>query len=836
MNQNSNFEISEPSQDRKKNQQIQLEFDSLKQHSDVLESQPRSFLAAITQIVWRGNLSGEIVYLNQQWQDYTGLSVLESLGLEFVEAIHQQDRDRFLQAWQIAREKQLPLDTKFRLRQKDGTYHHFIARAEPIKAEGTQILEWLGTYTSISKLEELETELQQKQQFLQTVLANLFDGIIICDAEGIITLFNRSSQELHGLSSQPISVSHWADKCDLYLPDGKTKMKKEQIPLYRALQGECFHELEMIVIPQQGKPRTLLTSGAPLITLDGKKLGAFVAVRDITQRQQAKAEVVQLNEELEKRVIQRTSQLETTNRFKDELLLRERTARQEAELAKTKTKLYEDIVNNIQIGFCIWHLEDLEDIYSLRLVAANPASSKVLDVHLDTDIGKKIGECFPKMLENNQTELETYAEVVHSQKAIEFDEVPYGDDRVAEKIFNIKAFPLPDNCVGIAFENITERKLIEKALIESMRQYRSVVNSVREVIFQTDTTGCWQFLNSAWTKITGFTILESLNEPFTDYIYTDKERMRSRRLFQSLITGEQESFQLEFPLLTKNKDFRTLEMNIQLNYNAEGKVLGTTGTINDITERKQAEAALQVRANELSQINTMLLRTTAQLEKRNQELDQFAYVTSHDLKAPLRAIANLSEWIEEDLDDKLDEDTRQQMNLLRGRVHRMENLINGLLQYSRVGRISVQPESADVNLLLAEVIDSLAPPPEFAIKIVGQMPTLMTERLPLEQVFSNLISNAIKHHHRPDGIVEICVQDQGNFYEFSVTDDGPGIAREYHEKVFVIFQILEARDKVENTGIGLSIVKKIVESQGGKIKLISQPGQGTTFRFTWRKS
>ena len=118
MNQSSNFEISEPSQDRGKNQQNQLQFDSLQQHSNAIESRRSSFLAAITQIVWRANLSGEIVYFNQQWQDYTGLSVFESLELEFVEAIHQQDRDRFLQAWQIAREKQLPLDTEFRLRQK----------------------------------------------------------------------------------------------------------------------------------------------------------------------------------------------------------------------------------------------------------------------------------------------------------------------------------------------------------------------------------------------------------------------------------------------------------------------------------------------------------------------------------------------------------------------------------------------------------------------------------------------------------------------------------------------------------------------------------------------
>lgn len=255
----------------------------------------------------------------------------------------------------------------------------------------------------------------------------------------------------------------------------------------------------------------------------------------------------------------------------------------------------------------------------------------------------------------------------------------------------------------------------------------------------------------------------------------------------------------------------------------------------DITHRKESEQILQQKATELAQLNSMLFNTTLQLEKRNQELDQFAYVASHDLKAPLRAIANLSQWLEEDLEDKLDEDTKYQMNLLRGRVQRMENLINGLLQYSRVGRIKLEPEPIVLEQLIGEIIDSLEMPPEFTIKIEGQMPTLVTERLPLQQVFSNLIINAIKHHHRPDGKVTISALEQKQFYEFSVADDGPGIDPQYHDKVFVIFQTLEARDKTENTGIGLSIVKKAIESQGGKIKLESQLGKGTIFRFAWPK-
>lgn len=224
------------------------------------------------------------------------------------------------------------------------------------------------------------------------------------------------------------------------------------------------------------------------------------------------------------------------------------------------------------------------------------------------------------------------------------------------------------------------------------------------------------------------------------------------------------------------------------------------------------------------------------LQKRNQELDQFAYVASHDLKAPLRAISSLSAWIEEDLGELLPKENQQQMRLLRGRVNRMEALINGLLEYSRVGRINTEASTVNVGALLKDIIDSLDPPSTFTIEVEPKMPTLLTKRIPLQQVFANLISNAIKHHKRPDGYVKISVQDQGKYYEFAVTDDGPGIAPEYHKKVFVIFQTLEARDSHENTGIGLAIVKKIVEIEGGAIALESQIGAGSTFRFTWLKS
>nr|MCU0534093.1 ATP-binding protein [Hydrococcus sp. Prado102] len=274
---------------------------------------------------------------------------------------------------------------------------------------------------------------------------------------------------------------------------------------------------------------------------------------------------------------------------------------------------------------------------------------------------------------------------------------------------------------------------------------------------------------------------------------------------------------------------------------AHGQVVRLVSTSRDITERKEAEVQLQQQTQQLIQLNVALEQTTAQLTERNQELDRFTYTVSHDLKAPLRAIANLSQWIEEDLEGQLSEENQQQMLLLRQRVARMDNLINGLLAYSRIGRTEVVSERVNVGELLAEILDSLSPPPTFTISVGEQMPTIAAKRLLLSQVFSNLIGNAIKHcdprsasaGNRPDGRIEIGAIQKGQYYEFSVSDNGSGIAPENHARIFGIFQTLKGRDTQESTGIGLSIVKKIIETEGGEITVESELGSGATFRFTW---
>lgn len=242
--------------------------------------------------------------------------------------------------------------------------------------------------------------------------------------------------------------------------------------------------------------------------------------------------------------------------------------------------------------------------------------------------------------------------------------------------------------------------------------------------------------------------------------------------------------------------------------------------------RQRGVEALRDRAQQLTAL-------AAALERTNAELDQFAYAASHDLKAPLRGIANLSQWIEDDLGDGVPEGTRNHLALLRGRIHRMEALIDGILEYSRAGRISAARETVETAALAREVIELLAPRATVRIEIAPDLPVLNTERIALQQVLLNLIGNALKHGGGARSEVRVHGAPAEGRYEFRVTDTGPGIAPIFHDRIWGIFQTLEARDKVEGTGIGLALVKKIVEGRGGRVWVESAEGRGATFAFTW---
>ena len=256
-------------------------------------------------------------------------------------------------------------------------------------------------------------------------------------------------------------------------------------------------------------------------------------------------------------------------------------------------------------------------------------------------------------------------------------------------------------------------------------------------------------------------------------------------------------------------------------------------------ESLESEVARRIAAQtDLENLNRELERRieqrTQELENSNRELERFAYHSSHDLKAPLRAIDQLSQWIAADLPEKPSGDLAENLNLMQSRIRRMQRMLDDLLDYARVGTDD-DVELTEVDELISDVLDLASPPEKFSIEVDSSAAGVSLPRMPLQQVLLNLVSNAIRHHDRDDGRVEIGVSEAGSDLVFTVTDDGPGIAPEFHDSVFETFRTLARRDDSEASGIGLAIVKKAVERAGGSVSLRSAPGEGATFTVRWPK-
>lgn len=286
---------------------------------------------------------------------------------------------------------------------------------------------------------------------------------------------------------------------------------------------------------------------------------------------------------------------------------------------------------------------------------------------------------------------------------------------------------------------------------------------------------------------------------------------------KAALAGEERRFAFQREVDGQLRDF---EAYLKPHMSVGGTLLGVVVLLTDVTDRKEIDRQLRHQAHDL--------------QRSNAELEQFAYVASHDLKAPLRGIENLASWIEEDLGDKLDGDTRTNMNLLKSRVRRLESLLSDLLAYSRAGRDDTGIREVDTRALVYDLAALISPPEGIRIEADPALPTIRAPQAALTQTLQNLIGNAVKHHPDPaHGIIEIKAERHGDHYEFQVRDNGAGIPEQFRERVFGMFQTLKPRDEVEGSGMGLTIVRKIVERQSGNVWLSDGEAGGLVVHFTW---
>lgn len=272
-------------------------------------------------------------------------------------------------------------------------------------------------------------------------------------------------------------------------------------------------------------------------------------------------------------------------------------------------------------------------------------------------------------------------------------------------------------------------------------------------------------------------------------------------------------------ILTKDRSIKWVQINGTLIFNELGKPVAAQGIIRDITEFKDLEEQKEI-----------ILK---KLEKRNNELYEYAHIVSHDLKSPLRSINALVSWIKSDNEGKLDSTTLENFGFIENTIETMEQLITNILEYSSADTVIDDSTDVDLNKTLAHLQKTLIIPDHITLKVLTKLPTIHGDPTKFQQVFQNLICNAAKFMDKEKGLIEIDFLDKGGFYQFSIKDNGIGIEKKFHDSIFKIFHSLNKSK--DSTGIGLSIVKKIVEFYGGEIWLESEPKVGTTFYFTLKK-
>ncbi|OHB61156.1 MAG: hypothetical protein A2167_04795 [Planctomycetes bacterium RBG_13_46_10] len=371
-------------------------------------------------------------------------------------------------------------------------------------------------------------------------------------------------------------------------------------------------------------------------------------------------------------------------------------------------------------------------------------------------------------------------------------------------------------------KEVMEREKIEIALRNSENRYKTLLKNIPQKIFYKDSNSVYVLCNESYScdlKIVPDEIKGKTDYDFFAKELADKYRQDDKRIINA---GKEEWIEERYIRNRQEFIVNTFKAPVR---DEQGNIIGIFGIFWDITDSKKAEQALE-------KLNADLQSTVQMLDLTNKELQDFIRIMAHDLRKPLQGIGVLADMLSRDYSDRFDEDGKENISLLSCRTKRMNDFIEGIFRYSHIGNVTAEVEEVNLNRLMEEIISEVKVPDNIHISVQENLPVPTCSKESLMQIFQNLLSNAITFMDKPQGQIKIGCIKEGDFWEFNVTDNGPGIPEDYFEKIFQMFQILSPQDEVETTGIGLTLVKKVVELNGGRIWVQSALGKGSTFFFT----
>ncbi len=420
------------------------------------------------------------------------------------------------------------------------------------------------------------------------------------------------------------------------------------------------------------------------------------------------------------------------------------------------------------------------------------------------------------LFKNPEAEIERANAIVENKKLVLSDEIEMADGRILERDF-IPIFSENKYTGHLwTYTDVTISRNYKQNLESEKEKYRSIIANMNLGLVEVDTNEIVQTVNQSFTKMSGIPEEEIIGKKATDIIKIVNEDIVTSKL-ASRLNGKSDSYEID--VIDAKGNLKHWLISGAPKYDVTGKVIGSLGIHLDITEQKTFQ-------NQKEQL-------VQELEKSNQGLQEYAHIVSHDLKSPLRSINALCSWLNEDYTDVLDEAGKYNLKMMQEKVEAMDNLIDGILKYSTINNDTIVNSSVDVNEVITEITDIIFIPEHVKIIVTNKLPTIFADRTKIHQLIQNFLSNAVVHIEKEKGLVEIGCEETPTHWVFSIKDNGVGIPKEYHEKIFKIFQ--SVGNKERSTGIGLSIVKKIIDLYEGKVWLESEIGVGTTFFFSLKK-
>lgn len=761
--------------------QVVLLFDSRKKNTDLINSQKefQNFFQLSKDLVCIANVNGHFYKVNPSFTDVLGYSKEELEGKPFLDFLHPEDIDKTFKEVEKLSNGHNTISFENRYRCKNGKYVLLSWNTSPDPDT--------GNLYCIAR--DMTLEYQQKEELVKTsgelsaILNSTDFSIVSSGLDGIIKQFNRGAEKLLGYKSEEVvgktnpSIFHLWDEVVKRTDDLKNELGKNITPGYdtfviKAKEQGVADSNEWTYVKKDGSLIPIVLSVTAIKNSEGEVTGYLGISKDITKEKEAELNLI------------------SSNKLLDE----------SQSIAKIGSWKFDLITNQLIWSKGHYQIFDIEELPSDELFKAYRNR-----IHPDDLLN------LDEVIENTRVN----GSDLHYNHRILF---PDGSLKYVVGIG--KPYKNTDGkIIGVqgTVQDITEKTIAQQKIDSKTKEIRDIKSALDEsaIVAITDQKGIITYTNENFRTISQYSKEELIgkDQQIIKSGYHSTEFLRE--IFITIANGN--VWKGEIKNRAKDGSYYWENTTIVPFLNEKGKPYQYIAISTDITEEKLAKENLD---------NALI-----DLEKKNKELDQYAYVVSHDLKAPLRAINNLSEWIVEDMPE-MPEEVSQNFELLRGRIQRMENLINGVLEYSRIGRTKIEKEITDLKIVLNQIIDSVVPIEEFDIVIDDTFPTIETEKILIQQVFSNLISNSVKYNDKPKGKIECLYKALPGFHQFTIKDNGPGIAEEYHKKVFEVFQTIEARDKKESTGIGLSIVKKIIEEKGGEIYIESENDNGTSFTFT----